>query len=329
MKVLHILASRGEGGLEKHTVDLVNGLAAKGVATGLVGDISLREKVASNVQFFDWDVSRSRMNPMLYLSLLKTIKAFNPDICHAQANKAGKVLSRIRSYIPFSKTIVTIHNIKKRLEFTGSLDAAIGVSDAVKTQLLNNYSCRIYNGIETSFVQFSKPEPIRSSDTLLCVGRLVEAKGFDILIKAIAQSNFRLNIIGDGPLKYDLEQLVKDLNISEKVKFLGHRDDVLSLMREALAVVISSRREGFSYVFSEALLSRTPVISTDVPVANEVLPQRMLCKRESIEALTDLLSRLDVNDPAYSGIFDFASEQFTLEAMVANTVSVYQELLKK
>ena len=324
MRVLHILASRGEGGLEKHTIDLVNNLAKRGVVTALAAHSSLKHKVSPDVHFFSWDCARSRFNPLLHLSLLRIINKFSPTICHAQANKAGKVLSNLQIFIKPIKTLVTIHNIKKRLNFADALDGAIGVSDAVATQLSNKRTYRVYNGTD---ITLANDMNTRSSDTLLSVGRLVEAKGFDILIKSLSKTNLKLNIVGEGPLRRDLEHLISSLGLSGRVKILGHREDIARLMQQSLAVVISSRREGFSYVFAEALLTKTPVISTDVPVANEVLPRYLLCQTDNIGALSNLLIQLDIDDPAYATLFDFGSSQFTIDAMVSNTYQVYERLL--
>lgn len=326
MRILNILASYGEGGLEKHTVDLVNNLAERGVTAGIAADKSLKRKFTSDVHFYNWNVDRSRLNPGLHLSLLKIIKEFNPCVCHAQANKAGVILSNVQRFINPIKCIVTIHNIKNNLGFAGKLDAAIGVSDAVAAQIANDHVYRIYNGITPVCLEGN--ESIRSSDTLICVGRLVDAKGFDVLIKAISKSKYKLNIVGDGPLRPDLESLVVNLHLKDRVKFLGHRDDIPLLLHNALALVISSRREGFSYVFAEALLTKTAVISTSVPVANEVLAPHFLCNSDSVVDLEHLLSKLNINDPAYNDAFHFGAEHFTIDAMVSKTCDVYRSLLK-
>ena len=66
---------------------------------------------------------------------------------------------------------------------------------------------------------------------------------------------------------------------------LGPRDPALDYIRAADLTVISSRNEGFSYAFAEALLEKTPVVSTNVPIPNEVLPQQYLCAVENVEAI--------------------------------------------
>ena len=98
------------------------------------------------------------------------------------------------------------------------------------------------------------------------IGRLVEVKAPDVLIRAFAvayrsEPRLRLVVVGDGPLKHSLQKLCRTLQISERVCLPGEIDapQVLSAFD---IYAISSRKEGMPYVVLEAMASGLPVIAT-------------------------------------------------------------------
>lgn len=99
---------------------------------------------------------------------------------------------------------------------------------------------------------------------LVCAGRLVETKRFDLLVGAVARlpDDVHLWIAGDGPLAGPLAARAR--NIGARVRLLGPRDDVPSLFCAADVVVIPSRVEGLPLVGLEALGAGTPVVATAV-----------------------------------------------------------------
>lgn len=336
MKVVQIMAGDEEGGLEKHFVELSNGLAAQGVHVVAIACEKYRDRFAANVTFEAMDLTRSRRDPRVLWQLWRTLTRHQPDIVHAQANKAAAMLATVLLAFD-TPAIASIHNLKKHLGFLERFTAVIGVSDQVCGQIPHPRVHRVYNGITPP-----APLPARArlrqrlhADTTqplwLAVGRLVPAKGFDILVDAFPARAGHLLIVGDGPDQAVLQQRIQQAGRTEQIQLLGYRDDVTALMQIADAVVISSRREGFSYVFAEALLAGTPVISTDVPIPNEVLDSRYLCPTEDVASLHALMERvapaLQSGTPLYDRPFAFAQTHLTLDAMVHNTLAVYQQVL--
>lgn len=111
---------------------------------------------------------------------------------------------------------------------------------------------------------------------VLAVGSLLPVKGFDTLIEAVALAAqrgklWRLAIAGKGPERQALEALATRLGVAERVKLLGFRDDVATLLHAADAFVSASHNEGLSLVVIEAMLAGCPVAATPVGGAREVL----------------------------------------------------------
>ncbi|MDR2307597.1 MAG: glycosyltransferase [Paucimonas sp.] len=110
------------------------------------------------------------------------------------------------------------------------------------------------------------------------VGRLVESKGFEMLLEAFAQAavqvpGMQLAVLGDGPLRAGLEARAKALGIEASVHFCGHREDLASLYPAFDWLLVPSRAEGLGLVLQEAVLAKVPVICSDLPVFREQLAQ--------------------------------------------------------
>lgn len=104
---------------------------------------------------------------------------------------------------------------------------------------------------------------------LIAVGTLKQQKGFDVLLRALAdlrrRRDARLLILGDGPLRGDLEALARDLGVADSLWMPGFRPNPATFLQHARVFVLSSNWEGFGNVIVEALAAGVPVVSTDCP----------------------------------------------------------------
>jgi glycosyltransferase involved in cell wall biosynthesis len=108
--------------------------------------------------------------------------------------------------------------------------------------------------------QFDTPDGV---PLLLTAGRAHRNKGFDILLQALTQiPDAWLWLAGDGPERTPLENLARELGLSERVRFLGWRQDVDALMRSADLFVCPSRHEGLGSIVLEAWYHHCPIVAT-------------------------------------------------------------------
>ncbi|MEM8643242.1 MAG: glycosyltransferase, partial [Cyanobacteria bacterium P01_G01_bin.54] len=108
----------------------------------------------------------------------------------------------------------------------------------------------------------------------LAVGRLEPSKDYPNLLNALSRltvEKVHLVIAGDGTLRESLQQLAKDLEVSDQVSFLGWRRDIPDLLTLADALVLSSAWEGMPNVLMEALSLARPVVATNVGGVPEVV----------------------------------------------------------
>ncbi|MGD8496002.1 MAG: glycosyltransferase family 4 protein [Gemmatimonadales bacterium] len=102
---------------------------------------------------------------------------------------------------------------------------------------------------------------------LMAVGRLVPRKGFDHLLRALAElpPNVRLEVVGDGPLAEPLRRQATELGISDRVSWPGFlpRPEILRRLRRSDCFVLSSLHEGLGIVVQEAMHAGLPVVATD------------------------------------------------------------------
>lgn len=151
---------------------------------------------------------------------------------------------------------------------------------------------RIYNSINEDndiFVKNGERVIVREQDKqitsvpfhkndykVMTMGRLSPEKGFDNLIKAFsgiveANPNARLYILGDGPLKHQLNKLIESLNLSEHVFLMGQKRNPFNIMKDCELFVLPSYYEGQSMVLLEALTVGIDILASDIPANQYVL----------------------------------------------------------
>ena len=115
-----------------------------------------------------------------------------------------------------------------------------------------------------SLAQENDPD-IPDKRYIVNVARLVPQKGHALLMEAFARADIphQLVIVGEGPLREELEQKARDLGITERVLFAGKRRNPYPWMRKADLFVLASEYEGLGIVLTEALACGTPILSTD------------------------------------------------------------------
>lgn len=335
MKITMVMASSQNGGLEKHVRELSCQLVALGYVVAVVAPAQYLKTLSQTVEQYPISDKMSRHNPFALLQLLRQLKRAGGDVIHAQANKAAYMVGLLKPWLNVP-LIATLHNVKSHVKAFKAYQDVIAVSGAISKGFEDQTKVHvIYNGIAKPVIKpvdLRKRYDLSNQPVIVAVGRLVEAKGFDLLLKAVDGLAVNLLIIGEGPNRALLTEQIAKLQSPTVVKLLGHCDNVPDLMAASDALVIASRREGFSYVFVEALHCQCRILSTKVPDVDAVLPPELIVPTETVVALREklnaLLADMDGWRAAMVPAWDFAAQQLTCEAMARKTAHVYMQVLQ-
>lgn len=333
MHICQVVASWEHGGLEKHVIELSNELS-RHHQVSVIAHPLMREHFAAAINFIALDFSQSRWSVRLHWQLQQLLQTLKPDVIHAQANKAALLVKRIRPFLTFSaRFVATLHNQKGDTSMFEGYDQVIVVSPRLAPLVKNAPTTPIYNGVRLPALSgrnrqlladefgFNSNKPV-----FIAVGRLVLAKGFDILIASAAQAQVQILIVGDGDLKATLQAQIEQSHAA--VVLAGFRTDVPQLMSAADGFILSSRHEGFAYVFVEALLAQSPILATAIPMVQDFMPPELIVPVADVEALANKLTWISEHSKEWQQqmqpSFEKAQQLLTLEAMVKQTVAVYQ-----
>ena len=336
MKICLIMGGDEEGGLENHVVELGNALANRH-DVHIIAHAKYEERF-TGVKFHSLDLTKSRRNPFLLFSIRRTIQNISPDVIHAQANKAVAIIAFLKKYLPKSfKYIATQHSLKKNLKIYEKFDWVIGVSESVLSGINNSNKSVIYNGVVIDKERIKTQQYLQyefnldpSKKVFVSIGRLVTVKRFDILIDAFQGiSNAYLLIVGDGKEKVALEQRIKETNQND-IRLLGHRKDNIEILSAADVCVISSEREGFSYVMAESLLVGTPVISTNVADMKRILPDNVIARVNDTDELKEIIKTSNKDFETFKQqflpTFEWATKNLDFNKMVESTEKIYRKV---
>jgi len=198
---------------------------------------------------YSWEQSVARFN----------IKENIDDFQNKRYGNKVEFLRFIQSYVANSADVV----ITPSDYFTNLVKGWVREKSKVIT---------IYNGIR--FDPYFSIENQPEENTIFTAGRLVSWKHFDDLIMYISKlPGWKLTIVGDGPDKFKLEQLVSEIQLGARVKLIGklEREDLIKEMKKNKIFVLNSSFESFSFQLVEAMAAGLPIVCRDIGNLKEIV----------------------------------------------------------
>jgi glycosyltransferase involved in cell wall biosynthesis len=276
-RVAQVLAGAEQGGAENFFVRLVKGLQDTGRVeqNAFIRDHSHRmeslEAGGIPAHGFRFGGMLSQLDRRRFH---RALRQFHPDIVMTWMNRASIATP------PGDYTLISRLGHYYNLKYYRHADYWIGISHGICDHL-------IQGGMPAERVfyipNFADETPVdalprdsfdtpRDSPLILAAGRLHENKGFDILLQALKQlPEATLWLAGSGPEEKALKQQCRDLGLEKRVRFLGWRDDVTTLMKTADLFVCPSRHEGLGSIVMESWAHECPIIATDSQGPGELI----------------------------------------------------------
>lgn len=223
-----------------------------------------------------------------------------------------------------------------------SFDSIVVISDVVKQTLAELFGItenvvKISNSVNSEKINVLSKEKVELPDKKLftTLGRLDYNKNQIMLLKAVKEvkkqrDDFMVYILGDGDDRLKLENYIKDNKLEDNAKILGFIENPYPYIKNSIATVLTSLSEGFSLALVESVMLNTPIISTDVGVARELIEKYDcgdIISYNETELATVLIRYLNKYD-GYKEIFDIGDE-YELKAEVEKTVTLIENTIYK
>jgi len=327
------------GGAERVATTLANGLRARGFDMSVVTLAGAEEPfypLSEEVRLVALGLLRESrstlqavvMNSRRVLALSRALTDLKPDVliafmpeANAVAVTAGRIVRRLPCRIVLSERIypafhrhLPVWRLARRMTYPladALVPCAVGMKEWFAKWLPPEKIVPIQNPVSLEG-HAADPDAqklarrMKRQKWLVAMGRLVEQKGYDLLLDAFARippearEGWHLGIIGEGPLANELAHQIDSLGLRDQAQLLGRFSNPMPLLKAARAYVLSSRLEGFPNALTEAMACGLPAVAFDCLTGpGEIIRDGvdgLLVPAEDVGALSEALSRIMQDD---------------------------------
>jgi glycosyltransferase involved in cell wall biosynthesis len=358
MKLLYLITLAERGGAQVHVADLLRGFANQfeiALCTGETGYLcDLAQSL--NIPVFRIPHLIHPMRPFTDIQgaweLSRVLHAWKPDLVHAHTSKAG-MLARLTGALCGVPVVFTAHTwsfsdcfsqrqrtisipLERLAGYTGG--RIITVSDSNRQLALRYRIAKpdkfvtVWNGILDTPRRASPGDG--SCPRIVMVARFASPKDHTLLVLALSGigRDFELHLIGDGPLRPQVE--AKARTLGTRVTFLGERSDVDEILAQAHILALATKWEGLPLTILEGMRAGLPVVASDVGGVHEAVshcvtgfltpvgdPQQLQFYLHELIVDSDLRARMGAAGRARY------ERDFMLSEMLTRTATVYQSAM--
>lgn len=364
-KILYVVTKSDWGGAQKYVFDLATSLPKEEyqVIVAFGGHGTLERRLSGeggirtlHIESLERDISLLK-EFSVFKELLRIYRREKPDIVHLNSSKIGGLGSLAARFAGVKKIIFTAHgwafnektrNIVSRfIIWKLSIWTALLCTDIIVLSKKEQKQAHrffvisqkkihlIRNGVKP-FAHLPRTEAreklgLEENETYIgTIAELHKNKGLDVLLRTLPHLDAQLVLIGSGEEEGRLKNLSRDLEISEKVHFLGAIDQA-SLYNKAFDVfTLPSRKEGLPYVLLEAGHVGVPVVATNVGGVPEIIltdNTGVLVRPDNTEDLKDALEKM-LHNTEYAArtkrnLKEYIKNNFSFEKTLKLTEELY------
>ncbi|MBR1802904.1 MAG: glycosyltransferase [Clostridia bacterium] len=252
------------------------------------------------------------------------------------------------NYHQFSPTTVEYSGIKQEYNMQKNVlktfDNIVVISEAVKKALKEKFEItenihEIPNSVDIEKVKQLSQEKIEIPKKTLftTLGRLDENKNQILLLKAAkivkeTRDDFEIYLLGDGEERNKLEKYIEENDLKNNVKILGFQENPYPYIKASTATVLTSLSEGFSLALAESAILDTPIISTDVGIAKELIQKYdcgTLIGYDEKELADAILKYIEQSEKSAEKENFHIGNEFDIQTELERTVQVIEDTIDK
>ena len=366
LRVLEVMETVGAGGAEMRNLQIFRLLARRYAPHLRLAVLSFRSGLLEpeyrrSPFAFEVFEERGRWAPWNFWRFRRRVARFRPHLVHVHGFKSlvyavaacqGRRVPLMLSWHGYRALDTrrdmqwVLRRVQRRLRLVEAVSPAVADLLAKKGGVPRRKIVVHPNVIDTEPYQRLVPayeRPRNPEDPLVIgmVGRLAQVKNYPLflhLVHRLAQEFPRLEawIVGDGPLRPELEALARSLGIADRVRFLGFRRDIPQILARMDLFVFTSHAESFGLVVIEAQAAGLPVVVSDYPAASFLVQPGetgYLARRGDLEDFLDKTRRLlkspELRHRLGRAARRHALERYSLDAYVARLHRLYRRLASR
>lgn len=357
LKIIHIIGRLAYGGAERLLFEICQKIDKNRFDVSVIvlqennPLAKTYEDAGVNLKFFN---KKTKGDFRIIKQVANYLRESKPDIVHTQLFAGDYWGGKAALDAKAPHIVCTKHDImsegywRDRLgrKMRQKFEKVVAISEATREFLIHNEKIEpqnialIYNGIDTNRFYTKSPSIFKSDELVIgSVGRLTKEKGHKHLIRAcrfLKNRDWRLILVGDGPLRQQLKSLAEVLSLSSRVEFVGEVEDVRPHLAKMDVFVLPSVSEGLSLVILEAAAASKFVIAANVGGVPEIIDDQqngLLFKPKNIEQLLQHLNWVDVNREQAIRMAEKLQkkimEQFDINRTIKQYERFYENLINK
>jgi sugar transferase (PEP-CTERM/EpsH1 system associated) len=358
--ILHLAYAVSRGGAANVIVTLCNRLDPERFRTSIITmtpNGGFERLLAPRITLRR-ELARRGIDPSMVFRIARHLRELRPDVIHTHAwgalsdGMAAGWLAHVPAQVHLEHGTLELRPLQRRVQrwAWGRLDQVVAVSEALRRRMEEHIGFPadrirvIPNGIDTDRIVLdaAQRQRVRSGlgagpqDFVIgAVGRMHPVKGHAFLVESLGllPPHVRLWLVGDGELHPQLEARARSLGLADRVRFLGHRDDVHDLLPAMDAYCQPSLSEGISMALLEAMAGARPVVVTAVGGNREVVTADetgLLVEPGQPQALADAVNRIASQPTLATRLGDAARrcvlDRYSWSGMVRQYEALYTEL---